>query len=187
MTEFVDECRREWRRLRVPEQLANEMAADLAADLREAETDGASPEELLGSAAFDPRGFAESWARERGLVPPGLNDRLRSRTAAVIAAVVVVASLAAAVALLADSPTDSHPPTALAPATTVINRDRVAVPDVIGLQRGEAIGSAGAAGLKVAIRYRVQKGPSTLDVVAQSPPAGVTVRRGTTLLLVVRR
>ena len=31
MNEFIEECRREWRRLGVPDPIANEMAADLAA------------------------------------------------------------------------------------------------------------------------------------------------------------
>ena len=57
MSQFVEECRREWRRLRVPSALADEMAEDLAADLREAEADGASEEEVLGSGASDPRAF----------------------------------------------------------------------------------------------------------------------------------
>jgi hypothetical protein len=48
VSEFVEECRREWRRLRVPDLVANEMAAYLAADLREAEAEGASAEEVLG-------------------------------------------------------------------------------------------------------------------------------------------
>src|SRR5271154_6298483 len=46
------------------------MAADLAADLKEAEADGASPEDVLGSGAFDPQSFAASWAAERGVIPP---------------------------------------------------------------------------------------------------------------------
>ena len=33
MNEFVEECRREWRRLGVPDPIANEMAADLTADI----------------------------------------------------------------------------------------------------------------------------------------------------------
>jgi hypothetical protein len=66
---FVEECLREWKRLGVPEPVANEMAADLAADLAEAEADGTSPEEVLGSGAFDARSFAAAWARERGVVP----------------------------------------------------------------------------------------------------------------------
>ena len=65
---FVDECRREWKRLGVPDALANEMAAELAADLAEAEAEGASPEDVLGHAVFDPRALAASWAEERGVV-----------------------------------------------------------------------------------------------------------------------
>src|SRR5262245_25669828 len=44
------------------------MAADLEADLIEAESEGVSAEEVLGNGAFDPRSFAASWARERGLI-----------------------------------------------------------------------------------------------------------------------
>jgi hypothetical protein len=46
------------------------MAADLEADLKEAEAEGASAEEVLGSGAFDPRSFAASWAAERGVAHP---------------------------------------------------------------------------------------------------------------------
>ena len=67
-SDFVEECRREWRRLCVPDPVANEMAADLRADLEEAEAEGASPEAVLGSEAFDPRSFAALWAQERGVV-----------------------------------------------------------------------------------------------------------------------
>ncbi len=70
MTDFVEECRREWRRLRVPDPIANEMAADLQADLDEAAAEGASAEAVLGAAAFDARSFAASWAAERGFVEP---------------------------------------------------------------------------------------------------------------------
>jgi hypothetical protein len=70
MNEFIRECRKEWRRLRVPDPVANEMAADLEADLNEAEAEGGSAEDLLGTDAFDPCSFARSWAAERGVVPP---------------------------------------------------------------------------------------------------------------------
>jgi len=82
VNDFVEECRREWLRLRVPDRVANEMAADLKADLEEAEAEGASAEAVLGSEAFDPRSFAASWAAERGVVgPPPLAgvDRLHRR------------------------------------------------------------------------------------------------------------
>lgn len=67
MSEFVDECRREWRRRGVPDPVANEMAADLAADLAEAAAEGASPQDVLGDSAFDPRGLAAEWAIARGV------------------------------------------------------------------------------------------------------------------------
>lgn len=70
MSQFVDECRQEWRRLGVPDPAANEMAADLEADLMEAASEGVSAEEVLGIGAFDPRSFAASWAKERGLIQP---------------------------------------------------------------------------------------------------------------------
>jgi hypothetical protein len=69
MTDFVEQCRREWRRLGVPDPLAEEMAADLASDLGEAEAEGVSAEELLGRSVFAPRSFAASWAAERGIIP----------------------------------------------------------------------------------------------------------------------
>ncbi len=74
MNEFVDECRREWRRLGVPDPVANEMAADLTADLEEAEAEGGSPEDVLGNSAFDPRRFAGAWAAARGVTSPPVPD-----------------------------------------------------------------------------------------------------------------
>jgi hypothetical protein len=67
VSRFVDECRREWARLGVPEAEANEMATDLEADLDEAQADGVSPEEVLGNGYFDARSFAASWATARGV------------------------------------------------------------------------------------------------------------------------
>jgi hypothetical protein len=75
VSEFVDECRREWRRLGVPDPVANEMAADLTADLEEAEAEGGSPEDVLGNSAFDPRRFAAAWAAARGVTSPSTPDR----------------------------------------------------------------------------------------------------------------
>ena len=51
MSEFVEECRQEWRRLGVPDPIANEMAADLTADIEEAEAEGGSAEDVLGAAS----------------------------------------------------------------------------------------------------------------------------------------
>jgi hypothetical protein len=76
MSDFVQQCRREWRRLGVPDPLAEEMATDLASDLREAEAEGVSAEELLGSSTFDPPSFAAAWAASEGLSPDRPANRL---------------------------------------------------------------------------------------------------------------
>src|SRR6185312_9113196 len=65
VSDFIEQCRREWKRLGVPSAIADEMAAELAADLAE----GASPEDVLGRDAADARSFAAAWAAERGIVP----------------------------------------------------------------------------------------------------------------------
>ena len=70
MNEFVEECRREWRRLGVPDPIANEMAADLTADIEEAESEGGTAEDVVGNGAFDPRRFAAAWANARGVTAP---------------------------------------------------------------------------------------------------------------------
>jgi len=86
MSDFVEQCRSEWRRLGVPDPLAEEMAADLASDLAEAETEGVSAEELLGTSAFDPRSFAASWAAERGIIPePPRRGNARRRPLVLVA------------------------------------------------------------------------------------------------------
>jgi hypothetical protein len=51
------------------------MAADLSADLDEAEAEGGSPEDVLGNSAFDPRRFAAAWAVARGVTGPPPPDR----------------------------------------------------------------------------------------------------------------
>jgi hypothetical protein len=66
---FVEECRREWKRLGVPDPVANEMAADLEVDLAEAEAEGTSAEDVVGVEVFDPPTFARSWAESRGVIP----------------------------------------------------------------------------------------------------------------------
>jgi hypothetical protein len=103
VNEFVEECRREWKRLGVPESAAAEMAADLTADLAEAEAEGASAEEVLGTAAFDPRGFAAAWAAERGLVRRPPPSRRVRRAAAIATVFTVIAIVGAALAIPADS------------------------------------------------------------------------------------
>jgi hypothetical protein len=65
VNDFVEQCRREWKRLGVRAAVADDMVAELAADFAEAD----SPEEVLGSDAADARSFAAAWARERGVIP----------------------------------------------------------------------------------------------------------------------
>jgi hypothetical protein len=106
MTDFVEQCRREWKRLGVPDPLADEMAADLASDLGEAEAEGVSAEELLGRSAFDPRSFAASWATERGIIPVPPNRRARRRPLFLVAftALAAVTLIVAALLLLTGQP-----------------------------------------------------------------------------------
>jgi hypothetical protein len=95
MSDFVEQCRREWERLRVPAPVANEMAADLAADLEEAEAEGVSAEEVLGRSAFDPRSFAASWATERGVIPSAIPTAPRQESASRTLLLAALATLAA--------------------------------------------------------------------------------------------
>jgi hypothetical protein len=101
MSDFVEQCRREWRRLGVPDPLAEEMAADLASDLGEAEAEGVSAEELLGSSVFDPPSFAASWAAERGIIPdPPTRAKARRRPLGLVAFTAVAALTVVVAALL---------------------------------------------------------------------------------------
>ena len=106
MTDFVEQCRREWRRLGVPDPLAEEMAADLASDLNEAEAEGVSAEELLGNSSYDPRSFAASWAAERGIIPRPLSQpsRRRPRPLMAFTAIAAIALIGAAALLLTGEP-----------------------------------------------------------------------------------
>jgi hypothetical protein len=99
VNEFVEQCLREWRRLGVPGRLAEEMAADLASDLEEAQAEGVSAEQYLGRSASDPRSFAASWAAERGIVPrPGREAAGRRPPA--LAALTALAAIVLVVATL---------------------------------------------------------------------------------------
>ena len=131
MNDFVEECRREWRRLRVPDPVANEMAADLQADLDEAEAEGASAESVLGAAAFDARSFAASWAAERGFVEQPPPRRRPSPLLMGIAVFVLVAVVGFALVSVragtsvarggpADSPVVLHPVSTTLPEVGVI-------------------------------------------------------------------
>ena len=107
MSDFVEQCRQEWKRLGVPDPLAEEMAADLASDLTAAESDGISAEEFLGSSVFDPRSFAASWAAERGVIPepPSRgNARRKPLALATFTAIAAITLIVAALLLLTGNP-----------------------------------------------------------------------------------
>jgi Uncharacterized protein conserved in bacteria len=179
VSEFIEECRREWKRLGVPSSVANEMAADLAADLQEADDEGVSPEEVLGSGAFDPQSFAASWAAERGVVDHP-RSRSRIRKALLLAALALV--LAAGVGLVAarlvsDSDSDSGAP-ASGPTAPAVS---VTVPHLVGLDLIEAIGRAESLGFSIAFAYRDRSKSPSETVIAQKPAAGAKVTRGAAL------
>jgi hypothetical protein len=133
MNDFVEQCREQWRRLGVPGPLAEEMAAELGSDLKEAEAEGVSAEEFLGSSASDPRSFAASWAAERGVIPGPPSPGNGRRRPFVLVAFTVVAALALIVAALlllsgqpqlsvnvsrtARSPLSAPPPASLPPGS----------------------------------------------------------------------
>jgi hypothetical protein len=107
VNDFVDECRREWKRLGVPDAVAGEIAAELVADLEEAAAEGATAEDVLGGAA-DPRALAAAWAAERGVIAsraPNARRRRAVRLPAAIAALAVLA-IAGAVLVLASASTE---------------------------------------------------------------------------------
>ena len=158
MNDFVEQCRREWRRLRVPDPVADEMAADLAADLTEAQAEGASAEEVLGSAASDPRSFAASWAAERAVIPPPrLTARLsrRSLVLAATAALTVVTAIGAALVMFA-SPTVSAPTVAIG-----------VPPELVGFREPGAL-----------TVLRAPPDPALASPSAPPAPGGVWVDRG---------
>lgn len=126
MNAFVEECRREWRRLGVPEAVAAEMAADLEADLAEAEAEGVSAEEVLGSGAFDPRSFAAAWATERGFAGRPRRSRQSSRIPIAIAALAIVAIVGAVLTIDASSSSDVE---SRFPARASAARTIIALPD----------------------------------------------------------
>jgi hypothetical protein len=107
MSDFVAQCREEWRRLGVADSLAEEMSADLASDLEEAAAEGISSEEFLGSSALDPCSFAASWAAERGVIPEPAgrgNARRLPRVLVVFTALAAITLAVAAVLLATGEP-----------------------------------------------------------------------------------
>jgi hypothetical protein len=167
-TAYVEECRQEWKRLGVPHLLAEEMATELESDLAEAEADGVSAVEMLGES--DPRRFAATWARERGLVAqpaPAKNRRRRWAWIAVglILALVFVIVLGLFAAVGVSTQTHVVSP----PAQTV---GGLVVPDLVGLKACHARRIALESGLKV---RRFPHSRCNAVVIAQQPLRGSLV------------
>ena len=194
MSTYVEECRREWKRLGVPELLADEMATDLEADLAEAQADGVSAAEILGES--DPRRFAETWASERGLVsepPPRKRSRKRFWIALAVCLLFIGFLLGVAGVAFLAKPTlhASGPPPA--GATRIPGLDSASVPSLVGLQACHAVVIAARDGLAVIPRQpadlpqdAVVDGKSySCDavVVRQSPAPGQMLRRHRRLTL----
>jgi hypothetical protein len=87
--DVVRKCKRAWRRLGVPREVADEMAAELEADLNAAEEAGVSPDRYVG---LDPVSFAIKWAEARAVTKPRM--RLVGTTAAALIGVVPGVGLA---------------------------------------------------------------------------------------------
>jgi hypothetical protein len=132
VSEFLEDCRGEWRRLGVPDRIADEMAAELAADLEEAGAEGAAVEDVLGSDAFDAPTFAAAWAMERGVsARPRANGRGVAARHGLVAAIGALALVAIAGALLLALASPSGPTrVTLAPADRQPLRRAVSVVSV---------------------------------------------------------
>jgi hypothetical protein len=184
VSEFVEECRREWRRLGVPDPVANEMAADLTADLDEAEAEGGTPEDVLGNSAFDPRRFAAAWAAARGVTGPPIPDRpslWRPPVAIALTVLLGVLTVGAGLVLLVGTRGHSF---AIATATRRIvagpgpirifpGPGRIAVPGPLGPFVGTQIAGAGALPIALALLIVGVVGLVLLAVLYWSPWSGI--------------
>jgi hypothetical protein len=183
MNAFVDECRREWKRLGVPDSLAEEMASDLEADLEDASAEGVSGPEVLGES--DPRRFAANLAVARGLVPDERSGPRRRRTFWLIVSAALVL-LVGGLTTLALVSTGTH--TSTPPVTTVgppPQRKTVSLSLVVGLKESRASAILRASGLQFEI-VRVPHHRAGV-VVAQIPAAGTHVVRGSIVRLQIGR
>jgi PASTA domain len=181
MTAYVEECRQEWKRLGVPDLLAEEMATELESDLAEAEADGVSATEILGES--DPRRFAATWATERGLVtepPPRPKRRRRWIWVAVGLALAFV--FVAVLGLFAAAKVSVHTDISGPPPQTV---GVAVIPNFVGMKPSQAVSLARGIGLDPVARL-VSGRPAGV-VIAQAPAPAARIRRGSTVLLRVGR
>ncbi len=181
MTAYVEECRQEWKRLGVPDLLAEEMATELESDLAEAQADGISATEILGES--DPRRFAATWASERGLVAePTPQPRRRRRWILIVVGLVVlflVAVIVAIVGLFAAASVSVQ--TSVQSPQTVRS---LVIQNFVGLKACRAERIALEAGLTV---RKIPRDRCNAVVVSQRPEQGTLIpygrRKRTTLTL----
>ncbi|HZT93996.1 MAG TPA: hypothetical protein VE985_05930 [Gaiellaceae bacterium] len=171
MSPYVEECRREWKRLGVPDLLAEEMAGDLEADLAEAEADGVSAAEMLGES--DPRRFAATWARERGLVSEAAPKKRRRRIWPwIVVGVFLLVLLPTWLALqtVGSGHATNHPVRVTPPR-------RATVPNVIGMKACKAVRLVLQAGVDaVRLPGHTHGYKCELVVVEQVPAPGHAIR-----------
>ena len=167
MSAFVEECRREWKRLGVPDSIADEMASELTADLAEASADGVSEAEMLGES--DPRRFAATWADERGLISERRPKKRRKRLRVWVAVgfvLVFFLGVAAAAGLVATATVSVHTVSAPQPVRSVM------VPSFVGLKACHAERIALAAGLEV---HKLPERRCNAVVIGQWPVQGTII------------
>jgi hypothetical protein len=184
MTAFVEECRREWERLGVPQLLADEMATELETDLAEAEADGVSAAEMLGES--DPRRFAATWASERGLVSGPVSEpapqKRRRRIWPWVVAFVFVVLVLGWLALQSWGTGHASAPVQLRPARIVT------VPNLVGMSACKAVQAVARSGVDDWRMPGHEHGYDCgLTVVEQMPAPGHVIRRSGRPLVVTLR
>lgn len=184
MSTFVDECRREWRRLGVPDLIADEMASDLEADLAEARADGVPEAEILGES--DPRRFAESWASARGLASERMVQprKLRRFWPVAVAGTVLLAIgvvLGIVFVVLGARPTIHRSIMLSVSSQPVLSG--IELPNLVGVRVRRADKLLTRDGLRVKVRA-VRYGRKGI-VQAQTPSPGLRLRRGSVVRLSV--
>jgi hypothetical protein len=121
MNEFLEECRREWKRLGVADDVADEMATEVEADLAEADAERVPVADVVGT---DARAFANDWATARGVISP----RRRIPWVAVAVAALALVAIAGGVLVMADSTSSSSLVGLVRPDSSGVSRLVVVAP-----------------------------------------------------------